>query len=791
MERSRGRGLLGLTIACARCHDHKYDPISAADFYALYGVFASIEEPNEFPIVSQPPNGSKLDREFQTYLAEEDVKLQDYIEEKHRKIMERFRGEISQYLMVVRDGQGLEDGKFRTLAGRRKLNPHVAVRWQERLANQPNDPVLGAWQALAAIPDGEFATIAPALIKAIAANNLADCRLNPVVAKTFAEEPPDSLKAVAAVYQKLFNETDQMKGPNLPQNRKPILVLLYGPQAPGVMPALDFKKLDRPVFLELIKKKADRTLRLALHPGSPRRAMAVRDKEKLFASYIHIRGDKDRRGPAVERRFLERFGGKDQSPFTHGSGRLELAEAIIGPDNPLTARVIVNRVWQYHFGRGLVDDASDFGLRSPPPTHPLLLDWLASKFTATGWSIKHLHRLIMASATYQQTSHAHTEKFTTDPDNRLLWRFNRRRLEFETIRDSMLTVAGRLDPRRGGPASRLTYARDTDGLSSADWERNPYRRAVYGVLERDKIAPHLQAFDVPAADESTSQRNVTTVPTQSLFLMNAEFPMEMAAALVTRVNPAPAANPAGTIRKIYARMFNRPPTSGEIAAGTAFINGPEMPAPPTTPPTRTDTVWQFGYAPYDRDTISHDLDDLKPFPYLGRWLMQGGAKFPDKKNGFGWLQMRSTGGHAGGGNRCQVRRWTSPVAGSIRITGTLKHGSAIGDGIRATLYLNRTKRLGQWSAKNGESDTATELIVKQGDTIDCVVDCIHEGSYDGFNWNPVITSKTDSAKRRNKWSPKLDFPKPPAPEKKPTPRSGPWAQYVQTLLMSNEFVYLE
>jgi mono/diheme cytochrome c family protein len=786
-----GRGLLGLTIACARCHDHKYDPISAADFYALYGIFASIEEPREFPVVSRPPAGSKLDLEFKAYLTEEDRKLQDYIDEKHRKIMDRFRGEVGRYLLVVRDGRVLEDGKFRTLAGRRKLNPHVSIRWKEYLTAHENDAVLGAWPRLAAIPDADFATVAPAVIKAIAANKLVDCNLNPLVVNAFADQQPKSIKAVADIYQELFTETDQTKESKSDRNRKQILALLYGPKAPGVMPALDFKKLDRPIFLELLKKKADRTLRLALHPGSPRRAMAVRDKEKLFASYIHIRGDKDRKGPAVERRFLERFGGNNNSPFTRGSGRLELAEAIVAPDNPLTARVIVNRIWQYHFGRGLVDDASDFGLRSPLPTHPLLLDWLASEFVTAGWSIKHLHRLIMGSATYQQASHAHAENYSTDPDNRFLWRFNRRRLEFETIRDSMLAVAGRLDPRRGGPASRLTYARGTDGLSSADWERNPYRRAVYGVLERDKMAAHLQAFDVPTADESTSQRNVTTVPTQSLFLMNAEFPMEMATTLVDRVDPAAADTATVAIRKIYQRMFNRPPTRGEIAVGLAFVIAPNEPDPPSAQPKANDSVWRFGYAPYERNDGSHGLDNLKPFPHLGRWVLQGGPKFPDKKNGFGWLQMRSTGGHAGGGNRCQVRRWTSPVSGSIKIAGTLKHGSKIGDGIRATLYLNRTQRLGQWSAKNAETDTSANLTVKKGDTIDLVVDCIQEGSYDGFNWNPVISSTKMSAKRRDKWSPKMDFPKPPVVAQQAAVDTGPWTQYVHTLLMSNEFVYLE
>ena len=161
------------------------------------------------------------------------------------------------------------------------------------------------------------------------------------------------------------------------------------------------------------------------------------------------------------------LGGGDKRPFVNGSGRLELAEAIVSPDNPLFARVIVNRVWTWHFGSGLVSTPSDFGLRSEAPSHPELLDWLASDFIEHGWSIKHLHRRIMNSSTYQQASHANPEKFARDPDNRLLWRFNRRRMEYEAIRDSMLAVSGKLDSARGGPASLIAGAKGTDNLAKA------------------------------------------------------------------------------------------------------------------------------------------------------------------------------------------------------------------------------------------------------------------------------------------------------------------------------------
>ena len=182
--------------------------------------------------------------------------------------------------------------------------------------------------------------------------------------------------------------------------------------------------------------------------------------------------------------------------------------------------------------------------------------------------------------------------------------------------------------------------------------------------------------------------------------------------------------------------------------------------------------------------------------------MQGGAEFPDQKNGFGWLQLRSTGGHAGGGNRCLVSRWISPVSGIIEIGGELNHGSEIGDGIRATIYRNREQRLGQWIAHNGKADTGIKsLTLEKGDTIDFVVDCIGGGSYDSYQWDPLIvpTKATPSIPGRTAWSSKRDFPKPPSQKtdtgKKPAAaapdRFGPWEQFAQVLLMSNEFVNIE
>ena len=307
----------------------------------------------------------------------------------------------------------------------------------------------------------------------------------------------------------------------------------------------------------------------------------------------------------------------------------------------------------------------------------------------------------------------------------------------------------------------------------------------------------LQTFDFANPDETTAQRNITTAPTQSLFMMNAEFPMEMAAALAESVDvsSSSSAEEIGVaIETIYQRVFLRSPTAGELAAGRAFIESSSAAAAPVSTSNDRVSAWEFGYAPYDRTTGEHGLDDVRPFPFLGRWKMQGGPEFPDEKNGFGWLQLRSTGGHAGGGKQCLVQRWSSPVSGRIEISGELIHNSEIGDGIRATIYHNRT-RLGQWSALNGKANTGVKSVtVENGDVVDFIVDCIENGSYDGYLWSPLITpiEASPSIPGRAAWSPKRDFPKPPDSNEEPKSKPhGPWAQYVHVLLMSNEFVNIE
>jgi hypothetical protein len=232
---------------------------------------------------------------------------------------------------------------------------------------------------------------------------------------------------------------------------------------------------------------------------------------------------------------LSCLGGGDDKTFQNGSGRLELAQAIIDPANPLTARVIVNRVWMHHFGFGIVRTASDFGFRGDPPTHPELLDYLAVKFVESGWSLKHLHRLIMTSAAYRQASADNEAARKLDPENQLVWKMNRQRLEIECVRDSMVAAAGRLDLTAGGVPFSLTAEPSTP------------RRSVYGFIERGRIPALLSAFDFASPDQHAPLRFVTTVPQQALFFLNSPFVAEQSNALANRSEIAAASSPSEKI----------------------------------------------------------------------------------------------------------------------------------------------------------------------------------------------------------------------------------------------------
>ena len=564
-----GRGMLGLTVGCARCHDHKFDPIPTDDYYSLFGVFASSEEPADLPeIPSWLPD--PLAKDFEKAVAAKQKAVDEFRATKTAAVEADLRGKLATYLRAAVDlGLDPRNPKLDERARADSLPSArlrgVIVRWKAHL-DATRDPVTAPWQAFAALPAGAFAAKAAEVAHGLA-NVDPKQPVNPVVAQALAESPPKSMGEVATRYGTLLTEADRKWREASKAGAKVLAdpgwealrLVTTGASGPLAVNAGSLPRwLDRTERARLDELNNAVAAVRASHPGSPPRAMVLRDTPTPFEPRVFLRGNPGRPGKAVPRQFLKVASGPRRLPFKEGSGRLELARAIASPENPLTARVLVNRVWLQHFGAGLVTTPSDFGLRSDPPSHPELLDWLADDFMKHGWSLKHLHRMILLSNTFRQQSLDRPEAVAKDPENRLVWKFTRRRLEFEALRDSLLAVSGNLDETVGGRPVAITEP------------PFPGRRTIYGFIDRQNLDGVYRAFDFASPDTSSPRRFVTTVPQQALFLMNNPFVIAQAKHLAGRPEVA-GSSPTERVERFYRLLLGRLPDSRERAAAVAFL----------------------------------------------------------------------------------------------------------------------------------------------------------------------------------------------------------------------------
>ncbi len=428
--------------------------------------------------------------------------------------------------------------------------------------------------------------------------------------------------------------------------------------------------------------------------------------------------------------------------------------------------MIVNRVWAWHFGTGLVPTPSDFGTQGEPPTHPELLDHLAWHFMQNGWSLKWLHREILASRVYQQSSDLRPEALAVDPENRLWWRYPRQRLDFEAMRDSMLAVSGTLDRTLGGRPVELTSS------------PAPKRRTVYGFIDRQNLPGVFRTFDLASPDSSSPGRYVTTVPQQSLYLMNSPFAVEMARALAERAEFTALDDPEARIRAMYRRVYLREPDRDELALALAYVAASsESPAAIEAP------RWQYGYGRYDAESDRVGQFDLLPYFGQGRW--SGSEALPDPK--LSWSLLNAQGGHPGPGpERMVMRRLTLPESGRVTIQGILKHGQNEGDGVEGRIVSSRAGTWGHYPVYNGEASTdVSEMEVEAGETIDFVVYAGKSANHDSFQWAPVVTLTTPDGSQR--FDAAADF----GGSAQPNTAFDRWARLAQVLLMSNEFLTVD
>ncbi|MDX1963789.1 MAG: PSD1 and planctomycete cytochrome C domain-containing protein [Pirellulales bacterium] len=562
----------GLTVSCARCHDHKFDPIPTADYYSLFGIFdACVEE--LVPI--SPPSPAYQDR-----LAAVEKKLTDYRAEQETALRQSWRDHLAEYLLVAKLGNSNDQHpQLSQELGKLQFSKPIIERWKKLLeqAGKDHSPIWSPYLELVQLTEADFAAQAGPIWEKYRPTAEKPAKINPRVAQLFTEAPSANLRQFTIAFARLltaaereFNErTAAAQAANLPvptalddPAAEELRQIIAGENSPfHIRPEQLDRAFSKPVKDEL-KKLRDEVGQLAKSPEAPAQALILRDAPQIAETTpILLRGNPDRAGPHVPRRFVSIITGPERPSYKNGSGRLELAREIASADNPLTARVIVNRVWQHHFGTGLVPTASDFGVRTVSPPQRELLDFLAADFIQHGWSLKHLHRQIVLSSVYQQSSADRPAARSIDPENDYYWRANRRRLDLEALRDSLLAASGKLDLTLGGKAVEMV-------------EQHSNRRSIYGHIERQNLPGFFRTFDFASPDTHTPQRFNTTVPQQALFFLNSPFVVEMAEGVLERQSVAKADNPAAKIQALYQCVLGRSATPEEESLALKFVEKP-------------------------------------------------------------------------------------------------------------------------------------------------------------------------------------------------------------------------
>ncbi len=604
--------LLGSSVHCAQCHDHRYDPISHVDYFALRAVFEPALDwqawkPPAQRLVSlsteqDRSNAAAIEEQVKEVAVARATKQKEFIQEVFEKELMKFEEPLRSQLRAAYETEvaSRDPEQKRLLANHPSINISPGVLYQFR-------------------PD------AAEVLKGF------DAKIAEMRAKKPAEqfimalvEPPSHVPVTHLFHRGDFNQPKQ--------EVQPAGLTVAAPEGARVMFPLDDPDL----------------------PTTGRRL--------AFARWLTSRG------------------------------------------NPLTSRAIVNRIWMHHFGRGIVSTPGDFGNLGGNPSHLELLDWLANDFIDHDWSLKHLHRRILTSTAWRQSSYREPGRESLDADNQFYWRKSLQRVDAEILRDSMLAVAGNLDLKTFGPP--VPIAEDETGQVRVDASQP--RRSIYVLARRSQPVGMLQAFDAPAMSVNCDVRTVSTVAPQSLMMLNGEFILAQASRVAERA---------------IAADLELNPTEANGVFDRSWL--PSLPSP----------TWLYGSGEIDEEAgVIRDFHEL---PHYTGTSWQGGPSLPDPV--LGWVILHAGGGHPGNPRHPAIRRWIAPADGQLSIAGTLQHGSENGDGVRGRV-LSADGIRGTWQASN--KSTATEVpafAVRSGETIDIVADCLEHETSDSFNWRVTLT----------------------------------------------------
>ncbi len=605
-----GNSLLGLSLNCAQCHDHRYDPIPQTDYFAIRAVFEPAlnwqqwRVPNERLVSlyteANHKSAAEIEAEAQTVATEREMKQQAYMKEALQKELLKYEEPLREQLRAAYETVE----KDRTPDQTALLDKHPSVK------------------------------------------------ISPGVLYQYLPEAAEDLKKMDAKIAEI-------------RARKPVQEYVRALVEPGGEPPVT-RLFHRGEHAQPLQEIAPGALSV----------LAAGDARTEFA--------------------------KDDPTLGTTGRRIALAHWLTGPNNPLTARVIVNRIWMHHFGRGLVPTPADFGRLGAEPTHPEVLDWLATEFIAQRWSLKQLHRVILSSTAWRQASQRDPARNAIDPENRYYWRKSLQRLDAEILRDRMLATSGTLDRTLYGEP--VAIKEDETGQVIVDGQQT--RRSVYIRVRRSQPVAMLQTFDAPVMEINCEYRPVSTVATQSLMLLNGEFTLEQAGRLADRVIAA-----APTLTPDRQRLAT------------------ELPAGP--PP-----LWFYGSGRFDSE--AQRVIDFAPLPHFTGTQWQGGPQVPDSTSG--WALLHAQGGHPGNPRFATVRRWRAPTDGSVDIVGTLHHPRENGDGVRGRIVSSTLGVVGEWTMQHASGETkATGVAVRAGDTLDFITDCRGHETSDSFAWTVQIT----------------------------------------------------
>ena len=568
------RGTLGMTVACARCHNHKYDPITQKDYYALIGIFANSTY-KEYPTVSEAQAAAYESNEAK--LEKLQIVLQEYTRTETRQLADALANQTANYMVAAWNVLGKPKSTVEEAASQAKVDPEVLRRWVDYLTpgKKLQYDYLKDWHAMIAVDGGtedEAKVLAESFQRLVFRvrrhardveeqneiirdkNDVPRHRVHDAKPSEFETDDQFcpgcalELKTVPIDEAKLYSDLFVTRSGDQETKFEPgVLVFSGWGLTSRLGPALQSYIADQQKEIAELKKQVG--------PENYPYVHGMADKPQIQDVKLNVRGNPHSLGDTVPRRFLTVLTTPDTKPYSNGSGRLELANDIAG--SAIAMRVIVNRVWKWHFGSGIVNTPDNFGYVGEEPTNPELLEYLANEFVANGRSIKKLQREIMLSAVYQSSVQESPEAHEKDGANRLYSHFNRQRLDAEEIRDTMLFVSGDLD------------AKKTSGPSS-DFSEDNTEPTVFCKVSRYRLNNYLQVFDFPNPSFTSEQRFSSNVPLQQLYFMNNPFVYKQAGILAERVHSEPTDK--DRIVKLYEYVFQRKPSDDELTLGLNFLS---------------------------------------------------------------------------------------------------------------------------------------------------------------------------------------------------------------------------